>query len=183
MDLIELDESFKETYYEIVERFYNLFESIYSYYNSVSTYLTDINEGKYIEFTLDAILSDKEGKRLIIETIYHYGVMLLLLDRLIPSIARERMITCYIRYSGSSQSSLSTSVAKLCKDTGYKYNKAQRKEEIPDKYPAKYFARFKLDQKLVESLINVMKDDDIYDMISVYGNQTQHRSIALSNQA
>jgi len=24
---------------------------------------------------------------------------------------------------------------------------------------------------LIESLINAMKDDDIYDMISVYGNQ------------
>lgn len=153
-----------------MERFYNLFESIYSYYNSVYTYLTDINEGKYIEFTLDAILSDKEGKRLIIETIYHYGVMLLLLDRLIPAIARERIITCYIRYSGSSQSSHSTSVAKLCKDTGYSYNKASKIEIIPEKYPAKYYARFKLDQKLVESLINTMKDDDIYDMVTVYGN-------------
>ncbi len=118
-----------------MERFYTLFESIFSYYNSVSTYLTDINEGKYIEFTLDAILADKEGKRLIIETIYHYGVMLLLLDRLIPSIARERLITCYIRYSGSSASVLTTSVAKLCKDTGYSYNKAGRTESIPDKYP------------------------------------------------
>lgn len=28
-----------------------------------------------------------------------------------------------------------------------------------------------------------MKDDDIYDMIAVYGNQPQHRSIALSSQA
>lgn len=102
VELIEIDEAFKETYYEIIERFYTLFESIFSYYNQVSTYLTDINEGKYIEFTLEAILSDKEGKRLIIETIYLYGVMLLLLDRLIPSIARERILTCYIRYSGSS---------------------------------------------------------------------------------
>ena len=28
-----------------------------------------------------------------------------------------------------------------------------------------------------------MKDDDIYDMISVYGNQPSHRSMALSTQA
>ena len=28
-----------------------------------------------------------------------------------------------------------------------------------------------------------MKDDDIYDMIRVYGNNPQHRSAALSNQA
>lgn len=55
-DLIELDESFKETYLDIIERFYTLFESIYQYHSSVTTYLTDVDEGKYIEFTLDAIL-------------------------------------------------------------------------------------------------------------------------------
>ena len=56
MQLIELDESFKETYLEIIERFYTLFESIYQYYVSVTTYLADVNEGKYVEFTLDVIL-------------------------------------------------------------------------------------------------------------------------------
>jgi hypothetical protein len=57
-----------------------------------------VNEGKYIEFTLEAILSEKEGKRLIVEALYCYGAMLMLLDRLIPSVARERIVTCYIRY-------------------------------------------------------------------------------------
>jgi hypothetical protein len=51
---------------------------------------------------------------------------------------------------------------------------------IPEKYPAAYFNRFKIDRELVESLINSMKDDDIYDMLSVYGNTPSHRSIALS---
>jgi len=51
-----LDESFKESYMEIIDRFYTLFESIYKYYTTVTTYLADINEGKYIEFTLEAIL-------------------------------------------------------------------------------------------------------------------------------
>jgi len=30
--LIEVDEQFKESYLDIIERFYNLFESIYLYY-------------------------------------------------------------------------------------------------------------------------------------------------------
>lgn len=105
MALIELDEAFKETYLDIIERFYNMFESIYNYYMLVQTYLQDINEGKFIEFNLDNILQDNEGKVLLIESIYHYGVMLLLLDRLIPSIARERMISCYIRYMSGAASS------------------------------------------------------------------------------
>jgi len=28
-----------------------------------------------------------------------------------------------------------------------------------------------------------MKDDDIYDMLGVYGNNPEHRSVALSTQA
>ena len=59
----------------------------------------------------------------------------------------------------------------LCKNTGYSYDKDTRQEVIPDRYPCAYFNRFKVDRELVESLINTMKDDDIYDMLSVYGNQ------------
>ena len=104
VDLIELDESFKEVYMEHIERNYQLFESIYIYYTSVTEFLADVSDGKYIEFTMETTLQEPEGKRLILECLYQYGVMLLLLDRLIPALARERFLTCYIRYSGSSQS-------------------------------------------------------------------------------
>lgn len=54
---------------------------------------------------------------------------------------------------------------------------------MPEFYPAKYFSRFRLEGKLVESLINTMKDDDIYEKLTVYGNNPAHRSLALSSQA
>jgi WASH complex subunit strumpellin len=60
----------------------------------------------------------------MIEAFYHYGVMLLLLDRLIPPIARERMMVCYVRYkSGELGSDNTTQVAKMCKSTGAKFNR------------------------------------------------------------
>lgn len=98
-ELMNLDEAFKESYIDIVKRFYNMFESIYKYHQMLNVFLTDVADGKFIEFTLEAILAEKEGKRLIVEALYLYGAMLLLLDRLIPSVARERIVTCYIRYS------------------------------------------------------------------------------------
>ena len=134
----------------------------------MTTYLSDVGEGKYIEFTLEAILQDSDGKTLIVETVYHYGVMLLLLDRLIPSIARERMISCYIRYMSGSASQLTSYVVALAKQTGYSYDSREKIEVIPDKYPAAYFNRFKIDRELVESLINSMKDDDIYSQLAAY---------------
>ena len=109
--------------------------------------------------------------------------MLLLLDRLIPAVARERIVSCYVRYMGSSASHHHAKVCKLIKNTGYSINRHTNTETVPDKYPAKFYARFKLDQALVNQFINSMKDDDIYDMTSVYGQDPNHRSQALSQQA
>ena len=95
---------------------------------------------------------------------HHYAAMLLLLDRLIPAVARERIVTCYVRYMGSSASHHNPRVCKLVKNTGYFMNKFTGVETIPESYPAKYFSRFKLDQPLVNQFVNAMKDDDIYDM-------------------
>jgi len=146
----------------------------------VTQYLQDIKEGRYIEFTFEAVLQDREGKRLVIETAYHYGAMLILLDRMIPAVARERIVACYVRYMGSSASPQNPKVVKLIRDTGYSINKATNNEVVPEKYPANLFSRFKLDAKVIQSFINAMKDDDIYDMTQVYGSEPHHRSLALS---
>lgn len=183
MEVYDMDQGFQDSYMEIIERFYQLFESIYMFWVDVNQYIADITDGKHIDYTMEAMLLDKEGKRLIIETVYHYGVMLLLLDRLIPSIARERIVTCYVRYKDTALTERTQKVAKLCKSTGYLYNRSTNTEEIPDKYPCDYYNRFKLRPTLIETLINAMKDDDIYDMITVFGNKPQYRSVALSMQA
>lgn len=54
--LIQLDDGFKETYIDVIQRFYLLFESIYNYYTSVTTFLNDVNDGRFVEFSLDIIL-------------------------------------------------------------------------------------------------------------------------------
>jgi len=131
VELTELDESFKESYFEIIKRFYDMFEQIYLFYVSVTQYLTDVQEGKYIEFTIEALIQIKEGKRLIAEIMHHYSAMLLLLDRLIPAVARERIVTCYLRYMGSSASQYHVKVCKLIKNTGYTVNRHTNEEHIP----------------------------------------------------
>lgn len=62
---------------------------------------------------------------------YLYGVMLLLLDRLIPSLARERLVICYLRYKGQNASDYTNEVCKLCKKTGYVYNSTTKNEKLP----------------------------------------------------
>jgi WASH complex subunit strumpellin len=48
--------------------------------------------------------------------------MLLLMDRLVPSIARERLVVCYIRYKGQNSSDYVNEVCKLVRSTGYQYD-------------------------------------------------------------
>jgi len=92
--------------------------------------------------------------------------MLLLLDRLIPSIARERLVVCYIRYKGQNASDYANDVCRLIKNTGYYINTKTKEEKLPKNYPVDYFSRFSIesiDRSLIESLINTLKDDDIYN--------------------
>lgn len=56
VELTELDERFKDTYIDIIKRFYNLFEQIYLFWSNLNQYLNDIQEEKYIEFTIDALI-------------------------------------------------------------------------------------------------------------------------------
>ncbi len=180
IDLIEIDEQFKESYLDILERFYILFESIHQYYLEIQEFVDRVRSNYFIDYTMEGIMAEKEGKRLLIEVHYNYGVMLLLMDRLIPSIARERMMVCYVRYKSGSDSELTTAVAKMCKSSGASFSRTDPKAtQIPARYPVDFFARFKVDRMLVESLINALKDDDVYNHLAAYPNPA-HRSVALS---
>ena len=46
------------------------------------------------------MFQDTDGKQLISEAFYQFGVMLLLMDRLIEGPVRERIILCYYRNKG-----------------------------------------------------------------------------------
>jgi WASH complex subunit strumpellin len=179
IDLIELEENFRESYMEVIERFFQLFDSIYNYYKDQQNFIANLHEGYFIDYSLETILQNQEGKRLIIEVYFLYGVMLLLMDRLIPCLARERLVVCYLRYKGQNASDFTNEVCKLCKKTEYFYNSKTKEEKLPKNYPVDYFSRFPIDRTLIESFINTLKDDDIYSQLSAYPNP-EHRSVALS---
>lgn len=39
IDMIELEENFRDSYIEIIERFYQLFDSIHNYYRDFKTFI------------------------------------------------------------------------------------------------------------------------------------------------
>ena len=181
VELIELDENFRESYIDIIERFYQLYSSIFHYYQDFVKYLDNIRTGFFLEYTLESIIILRDGRQLLWEWLYNFGVMLLLLDRLIPVYSRERLLVSYYRYKGQSSIENVKDIFMLCRNTGYSPG-----AEFPKKYPLKYFERFGLCKspykEVVETLIEQMKDDDIYQQLTSYPSSA-HRSVALSTQA
>ncbi|XP_065890140.1 WASH complex subunit 5-like [Dysidea avara] len=179
--LQDLDEEFRENHLEMLGRFYKAFESIHKYITDLLRFLEDLEEGIFIQQALDTVVFDNDGKQLLSEGLFLYGVMLLVTDMNIEGVVRERMLVAYHRYS--SQRSVDTNVDDVCKllrSTGYLRTANMVKR--PPKYPEDYFSRIPIPKHFIDMVIGRLRSDDIYNQISSYPNPA-HRSTALSTQA
>ena len=71
----------RKNYTEILTRFYLAFESVHKYVSDLNMFLHDLDEGIYIQQTLEIILLNDEGKQLMVITynilqIYLVGLIL-----------------------------------------------------------------------------------------------------------
>ena len=116
------DEELKETHVELLARFYKLFESVHRYVTDLNGFLQDLDDGKFIQNSLESVFLDMDGKQLLVrislkysfdaiysifylfqcESLFLYGVMLLLVDFHIEGSVREKLLVAYFRYSGKS---------------------------------------------------------------------------------
>lgn len=62
----DLDEEVRENYLEILTRCYLAFESIHQYVSDLKFFLNEVNDGMYIQQTVESILQDDEGKQLLV---------------------------------------------------------------------------------------------------------------------
>ena len=65
-ELQDRDEEFRENHLEILTRFYKAFESIHRYVIDLNRFLEDLEEGVYIQQTLENVLLNEEGKQLLV---------------------------------------------------------------------------------------------------------------------
>uniref|UniRef100_A0A3B3T2B3 WASH complex subunit 5 n=1 Tax=Paramormyrops kingsleyae TaxID=1676925 RepID=A0A3B3T2B3_9TELE len=180
-ELQDIDEEFRENNIEILSRFYLAFESVHKYIVDLIRYLDDLNEGVYIQQTLETVLLNEDGKQLLCEALYLYGVMLLVIDQKIEGEVRERMLVSYYRYSAARSSADSNldDICKLLRSTGYS---SQPGAKRPANYPESYFQRVPVNATFVSMVIGRLRSDDIYNQVSAYP-LPEHRSTALANQA
>uniref|UniRef100_A0A674AJR1 WASH complex subunit 5 n=1 Tax=Salmo trutta TaxID=8032 RepID=A0A674AJR1_SALTR len=180
-DLQDLDDEFRENNIEILSRFYLAFESVHKYIVDLIRYLDDLYEGVYIQQTLETVLLNGDGKQLLCEALYLYGVMLLVIDQKMEGEVRERMLVSYYRYSAARSSADSNldDICKLLRSTGYS---SQSGAKRPANYPESYFQRVPISSTFISMVIGRLRSDDIYNQVSAYP-LPEHRSTALANQA
>lgn len=65
-ELQDRDEEFRENHLEIITRFYKAFESIHRYVIDLNRFLEDLEEGIYIQQTLENVLLNEDGKQLLV---------------------------------------------------------------------------------------------------------------------
>ena len=181
-ELLDIDEEFKENFMDIVTRFYVAFESIYRYVSDLNRFIEELEEGIYIQQTLETIFLPLEGKQLMCEALYLYGVMLLIMDAKITGPVRERMLVSYYRYSSADAATDSNivDVCKLLRSTGYSVEPNSCKR--PQNYPESLLSRVPVKQEYVSMVLGRLKADDIYNSSSYYP-YPEHHSTALAPQA
>ncbi|XP_065218583.1 WASH complex subunit 5 [Planococcus citri] len=176
--LQDLDTEFRDNNVEILNRFFLVFESVHKYATDINQFVEELEDGIYIQQNLENLFYNGEGKQLLCEMLYLYGVMLLLLDIHIDGMIRERLLVSYYRYCAQHYTGRTTvdDVCKLMRSTGFGTSKR------PQDYPVDYFKRIQINEDLITMIIGHLRTDDIYNQISAYPSP-EHRSTALSSQA
>ncbi len=182
VDLLDTDQEFQDNHEEILDRFYKLFESIWKYQQDFAKYVEDVQNGFYIQHSLDDILMELDGKQLLTEGLYLYGVMLILLEEKIPGFIREKMmIAMYRMHGGEATLENFEDVCKLCRNTGYVPGDGPGSKK-PKNHPVAYFNRFAPDPEVVKLILGVLQTDDIYLMGNSFP-KPEHRTTRLAGQA
>ena len=68
--LQELDEELRNNYSEILSRFYLGFESVHKYVTDFNIYIDELEDGAYIQQSVESIMLNEEGKQLLVTKLY-----------------------------------------------------------------------------------------------------------------
>lgn len=204
LELLELSDSLRDDHLPVMKRYFSLFEHLVLYHQDLIQIAQDLDRGVYIQSTLEGLLQDKEGKQLILEALGMLGVLLLMLDKEIPSRQRQVVIVCMYRYVGTADIPNFEQICSLCADTSFKWHQtlshqndqqqsqAERESRLmkvhkfPREYPSKYFSRLAIPTSLVSKIVTRLLSEDFYNQLvyfSLNDSNANHRSRALASQA
>ena len=61
-----MDEELKVTHVEMLSRFYKLFETVHGYAIDFKSYLNELDEGRFIQNSIETLFLDMDGKQLLV---------------------------------------------------------------------------------------------------------------------
>lgn len=70
--LQQLDEELKENHVDLLKRFYRLFESMHRFVTDLTAYIGDLDDGVFIQQSLETVFLDTEGKQLLVSINLHW---------------------------------------------------------------------------------------------------------------
>lgn len=65
-NLRDLDDEVRENYLDLLSRCFLAFESVHQYVSDLKFFIQEVNDGMYIQQSLETILQDNEGKQLLV---------------------------------------------------------------------------------------------------------------------
>ncbi|KAG9509962.1 WASH complex subunit 5, partial [Fragariocoptes setiger] len=180
-DLRDLDGELCENYLDIINRFYATFESIYRYSLDLNSFIDELNDGLFIESSIETVLQDVNGRQLLCEVYFLLGLMLLVADQNFEGNTREKILVSYYRYSAYKTSSGFNidNTCNLLRSTGYSSVSKTR----PSNYPETFFERANVQKSVVYQLIGCLQSHDIYNQITSVFPHPDHRSVAYAQQS
>jgi WASH complex subunit strumpellin len=100
-DITNLEHEFAINHHSIIQEYYTLFTSIYNYQHELHRFITELTKGYYIQYnTIESVLLEDDGRELLCEGVWLYGVILIMVERYLPGPVRERLIIAYFRFCG-----------------------------------------------------------------------------------
>ena len=90
------------------------FDGIVRYYQDLVHYLDDLQEGVYVQSTIESVMENEDGRQLLVEALVFLGVLLLLMEHRLNGGVRERLLVEFFRTKRSSEVSNIDLLCTLC---------------------------------------------------------------------
>ena len=101
--IADLEREFGVNHNSVLTEYYDLFYSIYEYQAEVNRFGSDLNKGYFIQYTVESVLLDGEGRALLCEAVWLYGVMLIMMERFLPVSEYITILEAFARESVASE--------------------------------------------------------------------------------
>lgn len=189
VELQALEDGLRESCSAYMQRFFLLMNGAVIYHLELLKYLNDLQEGLYVQSTLDRVLDNEYGRQLLTESITLFGCMLILMEYFMSGHLREKLLVAHLRNDCCFDSPNLERICLLCRahlPTSGPFHHAssplvnsgtvslQKTEDL--------FARFPFPKLVVDAVIHRLRSDDLYNQVHHYPDP-QHRTVALSLQS